>query len=105
MWPFDRRENEEDARILRIEAGRLRILGNLDAAYKKYKRAYAVYERCGDIDAQCSVLCSLAETTASNDERRIFLGKIQALCDGIQDREERDRELRNLAALRKRLNN
>jgi hypothetical protein len=79
------------------------MLGQFDAAYKMYKRALKVYERVGDADAQCNVLCSLAETTPSMDEIGEYVGKIDTLCNGMTDSDERTNALQNLDALKKRL--
>lgn len=105
MWPFrSRKSDEEVAKGLRIDAGKLRILGQFDAAYENYKRAYALYEKLGDTDAQCNVLCSLAET-ARRDERQQFLEKIEAVCTTMRDPDEKARALKNLDALKERLRN
>jgi len=104
MWPFGKqRDTEEDARRLRQEAGKARIMGQFDAAYKMYKRALPVYERVGDVDAQCNVLCSLAETTPHREEIGDYVGRIQTLCNGITDSDQKAKALRNLDALKQRL--
>ncbi|MCP4677647.1 MAG: hypothetical protein GY854_19450 [Deltaproteobacteria bacterium] len=105
MWPFGRRQDgEEDARRLRTEALKARMFGQFDVAYKLYKRALPVYERVGDVDAQCSVLCGLAETTPRREEIGRHVERIQTLCNEMTDSGERAKALGNLDALRQRLN-
>lgn len=105
MWPFRSRKSlEEEARTLRVDAGKHRLLGQFDAAYRNYKRAYELYVKLGDTDAQCNVLCSLAETTPGRDEIRGYVEKIEAVCASIPDPDERAKTLRNLDALKRRLN-
>jgi hypothetical protein len=105
MWPFNKREKiEEDAMQLRKDAMKNRILGQFNAAHREYKQADALYKKLGKIDDQCNVLCSIAETTASRDERQECLEKIETLCASIQDPEEKRRALHNLDAMKERLN-
>ena len=94
---------DEEAKKLRVDAGKDRILGQFDAAYTKYKRAYELYVKIGDKDAQCNVLCSLAETTPRMAEIRGYVEKIEAICVSLPDPNERAKCLRNLAALKQRL--
>ncbi len=94
---------EEEARRLRVEAGKDRILGQFDAAYIKYKRAYELYITQGDKDTQCNVLCSLAETTPHRDEIGKYVEMIGAVCASMPGAEERSKCLRNLDALKQRL--
>lgn len=104
MWPFhSKRTMAEDAQMLRADAGKDRLLGQFDAAYRKYRRAYDLYIKSGDADAQCSVLCSLAETTPRRDEIRGYVEEIEAVCAKLPDRGEREKALRNLDALKQRL--
>jgi hypothetical protein len=93
---------QETAKNLRIEAGRLRMSGRFDDAYDKYKRANAIYEKLGDKDNQCNVLCSMAETTPYNEIPEI-LAKIEAICASIADSEEKTKAFHNLDALKERL--
>ena len=104
MWPFRSDKGlEEKARTLRVEAGKHRIFGRFDAAYRNYKRAYKLYVKLGDKDAQCNVLCSLAETTPRRDEIRGYVETIEAVCLSMPDPDERAKGLRNLDALKQRL--
>ncbi len=98
-----REDDEEKAKKLRAEAGRLRIVGEFDEAFKRYKRAYSLYEKHGDIDAQLNVLCSLVETAPRND-RQQFLEKIIFVISTIQNPVEKTKALGNLDALKERLN-
>jgi hypothetical protein len=79
------------------------MLGQFDAAYEMYKRALTVYARVGDIDAQCNVLCSLAETTPLREEIGEYVGRIEALCNSMTGSDERAKAHRNLDALKQRL--
>lgn len=94
---------EEEARTLRVEAGKHRILGQFDAAYANYKRAYKLYLKLDDKDAQCNVLCSLAETTPRREEIRGYVERIEAACASMRDADEKAKALRNLDALTQRL--
>jgi hypothetical protein len=94
---------EEEGRKLRVDAGKHRILGQFDAAYRNYKRAYELYVKLGDKDAQCNVLCSLAETTPRREEIRGYVERIEAVCASILDADEKAKALRNLDALKQRL--
>ncbi|MFA5032733.1 MAG: hypothetical protein WC614_06920 [bacterium] len=110
MWPFSKK-NEEYAKRLRIEAGKLRVLSQfnegmkntmLDEAAEKYKEAYAIYVRLGKIDDQCNVLCSLVET-ARREESQKYLIRLESVCTNIRDTNEKDRALEKLDALKKSL--
>lgn len=105
VWLFGSREVvEEYAKRLRVEAVKLRMFGQFNAAYKNYKRAYTLYVKIGDTDAQCNVLCSLAECSLGN-ERLEFVKKIEAIIASIPDTGEKASALRNLDALKERLRN
>lgn len=97
------KDTEEEARKLRVDAGKDRILGQFDAAHMKYKRAYELYVTLGDKDAQCNVLCSLTETTPRRHEIGKYVEMIEAVCASMSDPEERSKCLRNLDALKQRL--
>lgn len=101
----DRKRVQEKGKELRKAAMKDRILGQFNAANQKYKKAEAAYEKLGDVDSQCNVLCSRAETAGSTNERQKCVEKIETLCANIQDPGEKQRSLRNLDALKKRLGN
>jgi len=57
---------EAEGRRLRVDAGKHRVLGQFDATYRNYKRAYEIHVKLGDTDSQCNVLCGLAETISGD---------------------------------------
>jgi hypothetical protein len=104
MWPFrSDKELEKEGRRLRKDAINDRLLGQFDAAYTKYKRAYKLYVKLGDKDTQCNVLCSLAETTPRIEEIRGYVEMIRAICANMPDGSEKSKAFRNLDALKQRL--
>lgn len=94
---------EAKAKTLRVDAGKRRMLGQFDAAYVNYKRAYELYLKLADKDAQCNVLCSLAETTPRREDIREYVQRIEAVCASILDADEKAKALRNLDTLKQRL--
>jgi hypothetical protein len=96
------KSKEEKAIKLRSEAGKLRMFGQFDEALEKYKRAYKIYKKLGNIDSQCNVLCSIVESSRSN-ERKEYLFELEVLCNTIKNPEEKAAALRNFAALKERL--
>jgi len=94
---------EAEAKTLRVDAMRYRQLGQFDAAYANYKRAYELYLKLGDKDAQCNVLCSLAETTPRREEIGGYVERIEAVCTSILDADEKAKALHNVDALKQRL--
>ena len=92
---------EQEALAARREAMKLRILRRFDDAYEWYQKAYSIYRALGEVQEQCNVLCSLAETTGHPHEIGLLIGKIQGLIEVMDDTEERETSLRKLEELKK----
>ena len=106
MFLFGKKDDvstPEGADELRHKALILRNSGRFDEAYKLYKRLYPVYEKAGDLNSQCSVLCSQAETTPNVREIPQLLEKIDEICASMQDPGLKAKSFRNLEALKVRL--